>query len=116
MSAVRHVREAERGRTAAMHHVRGSARTPRRERSAARCKGRCATKLSGREREDKKGPDSAGLSILFLLELVRVVIRAGFIRATLRDRLGTFHHKRAAEIADSSGRSRFDRVFAVGVI
>src|SRR3990167_1100676 len=44
------------------------------------------------------------------------MVRAGFVRAPLGDRFRAFHHKRAAHRADASGRTRFDRVFALGIV
>ena len=47
---------------------------------------------------------------------MRIVIGTTFVAAALRDRLGALHHERAAHLADGSGRSGFDRVFAGGII
>lgn len=54
--------------------------------------------------------------LLFTLQFVWVVVRASFVRASLRDCFSSIHHQISAFVANAACRARFDDVFAVGVI
>lgn len=54
--------------------------------------------------------------LLLLLQLMRVMVRAGLVAATFGDGLGTFHHECAAGRAEASRRLGLDGVPAIGVV
>lgn len=52
----------------------------------------------------------------FLFTFMRVVVRAGFVTASLWYSLGAFHHERVAQIADAAGRLCLDCISAVWIV